>query len=427
MESAKLQNLADRNGDEGQAAFWGRILHIAREGQPFVAGVCLLAVLAATSGTVVGGKLKWRNEALVPTMVAGGGRDAPFLVRPAALATSGRELGVDWLQEPMRLPKGMIPRPTVCLHLMRIFGKDARLQINGFPSPISLLSLLTDEELSRKCIGTPTLVRTKYGIRFPTASPAVRGSTPGDEAHRDQCLACFAEFGIPLSQRIVAGQQASTLRCVLEDSLANFHLQQDEIAWTSLAYALYLPPVKQWKNRYGRVYCFDDLAKELLHRGLEGSCGGTHQLISLTILLRVDNDSPILSGEERTAVQTYVSQLVNLATRSQDSDGSWSVHWNHTPDQKPGLGERSAADTPQSRLLITGHLAEWMTHLPVDCKMPEATREAALSWLRQRLKRLDARQFWDEFCPYTHAICAIRDLSGKGKDGGSRWTAPSQF
>jgi hypothetical protein len=351
-------------------------------------------------------------------MVAGGGRDAPFLVRPAAFSMAGREAGIDWLREPMRLPKGMIPRPTVCLHLMRIFGKDARLQIDGFPSPISLLSLLTDEELSRKCMGTPTVVRTKHGIRFPTASPAVRGRTPGDEAHRDQCLACFAELGIPLSQRIVAGQGASTLQCVLEDSLANFHLQQNEIAWTALAYALYLPPVKQWKNRYGRVYCFDDLANELLRRGLKGSCGGTHQLISLTILLRVDADSPILSEQVRTTARTYVGQLVNLAIRTQDSDGSWSIHWNHTPEQPLGAMEASAADTPNSRLLITGHLAEWMTYLPVEGKVPDTTRKAAVSWLRQRLRRIDVRQFWDEFCPCTHAICAIRDLSGE--DGGSR-------
>jgi hypothetical protein len=295
---------------------------------------------------------------------------------------------------------------------MRIFGNGAQLDIEGTSMPITLLSLLTDEELSRRYIGASTVVRTKYGIRFPTATPAAPDGALGDEIHRDQSLACLAEFGVPLSQGIVLASGTSTLQHVLEDSLANFHLEQREIAWTALAYAVYLPSVRQWRNRFGRVFCFDDLAKELLQRGMKGSCGGIHQLVAMTALVRVDAVRPVLSEEVRTRLHAYVSRFVDLAIRSQQPDGSWSIHWNHSLAEPPDTMEASAADTPSSRLLVTGHLGEWMTCLPSDCKVPDATRKAAVSWLRQRLKEINVQRFSEGFCPYTHAICAVRDLAG---------------
>src|SRR5207302_3298465 len=121
------------------------------------------------------------------------------------------------------------------------------------------------------------LVGPALGWRSPTGGAEGTARDPSMELHRDQTLAAFAELGLPLSFTLQGDGGTGTLRDVLDDSLANFHLGQKELAWTALAYALYLPPVKSWINRYGERFGFDQLVSEMLDRPLDAeSCGGTH-------------------------------------------------------------------------------------------------------------------------------------------------------
>lgn len=386
-----------------------------------IVGVSLLMFFAAMAGLSVGPILKARHEAssrpAILASEADQARDMPFTVKPVSKLSVSEvavQLDSDWLQQPMRLPTDILPAPSTCLHLMRIHGKDAEVEIEGVEAPVSLLRLLTDEGLGQKHIGESAVVHTEHGIRFPTAS---WGGTRGDEVHRDQCLASLGEFGVPLSHRIVIGGDLFTLRDVLRDSILNFHLGQEELAWTALAYALYLP-VNEWRNRYGQRYCFDDLVRELVRRRFAGaSCGGTHRLFALTMLACADDEVPILSAEVRTELRAYLGHSVNLVVRTQEPDGCWSIHWNRAMEQPLQMTETSAEDTLQSRLLITGHLAEWMPYLPSTLQIPDAVRERAVWWLRDHLRKVDAKQFWGGVCPHTHAVCAVRDWSGRATLG----------
>lgn len=119
------------------------------------------------------------------------------------------------------------------------------------------------------------MVRTRTGIRSNPLCVALGGT----EKHRDQLLASVAEVGLPLSLPVQIDGETFALRELLRDSIANFHLQQEEIPWTAIAYTLYLPPQRAWVNKLGERTTFDELAEAVIavppHKS---SCGGPASL-----------------------------------------------------------------------------------------------------------------------------------------------------
>jgi hypothetical protein len=153
--------------------------------------------------------------------------------------------------------------PSLCLHLLHLYGLEETFPYSDVESGTKLLDMLTNDRIGQPFFGVAPLIRTRSGIRFQ-GEPGLRAS----ESHRDQCLASFGELGLPLSYPLLVDGQNHTLRDVLCDSVANFHLKQAELNWTALAYILYLPPSRKWVNRYGEQYSFDDVVRNLLHRPL---------------------------------------------------------------------------------------------------------------------------------------------------------------
>lgn len=145
------------------------------------------------------------------------------------------------------------------------------------------------------------------------------------EAHRDQLLAVLGEIGIPLDAPVTTDRGPKPLRGLLDDSVANFSLDQGEIEWTALAYALYLPPQRQWTDKFGTAFQFDQLARELMRRelGEQRACSGTHLLYSLAVLCRVDESEPVLSQDTRRELRRYLAAMSDRAAASQRIDGSW--------------------------------------------------------------------------------------------------------
>jgi hypothetical protein len=306
------------------------------------------------------------------------------------------------------------------LHMLRVHRLDGIFVHERFPSSKKILECLTDEECGRAYFGYPPFVETRNGIQYlPRDGP----STPFGwrENHRDYVLASFAELGLPLSFSITFPHTASCLREVLLDSMANFHLNQEEIQWTALAYSLYMPPANSWVNRFGERNSFDDLARELLSRPYEhASCGGTHQLVACAILARVDQQQPVLSPKDRDSLTEGLQKAARRALMAQCPDGSWYPDWFKEPNLlRAGSAIPADSATLGGRLLVTSHLAEALLYLPSNASVPDQALRLAGVWLYHQLRTASREDLKQNLCPFTHSVRVLQLLSSAPVDGGS--------
>jgi hypothetical protein len=295
------------------------------------------------------------------------------------------------------------PTVSTCLHLLRVEGQGARFRRSDPEGEVEVLSLLTDAERGRSLFGGPMLVRTSCGVRYPTLDSTITGRKAWRETHRDQCLAAFGETGVSLTRVIRFGDGEARLRDVLRDSIAGFHLKQEELVWTALAYALYLPPRTSWTNRFGESTDFDQLTEVLMEAAFEkSSCGGVHLISTLTAIWRVDEEVSILSGQTREKLRSAVRGYVDRAVATQSDDGSWPLNWL--------ASGASRVDDESSRLLATGHIAEWLLCVPPDVAVPRETLERSAIYLTRRLQAADQTTIRDDYCPVSHAVCVLQQL-----------------
>ena len=329
-------------------------------------------------------------------------RDVPHAVPPLAPPLFSRDSSEGCLIDSILSQTTSFPAigSGLC-HLLRVYGLGP-LHHDRFSCGQEVVSALTDVTVSQERLGRSLAFQTRHGARFRFAASLQEALEWGGENHQDLTLAALAELGLPLATPLRTETGVFELRDVLKDSLAHFTLRQGQIAWTAIAYALYLPPQKAWCNRDGERFTFDDLTAELLRPERKEPCGGTHLLYAMTLLVRVDSASPCLSAPTRQAVLGHLRQRVSAAVASQTKEGYWAFGWD---------GSEVAGETPAERRLITGHLIEWMQRLPKDLQpSPEVYRRAA-SWLCSQLAG-DPLEPAD-FCPWTHAVCSVRNLIGE--------------
>jgi hypothetical protein len=315
-------------------------------------------------------------------------------------------LPVTWAstQSVIEVPEEGKLNPSLCLHLLKLYGRNAEIKLPNQRYSGTILSILTDSDLGKRIFGDVQLVKTPFGVRFPTVVP--RRRSIADEAHRDQCLATFAEIGVPLSETLtISGERFSVLDALI-DSTLNFSLDQDELEWSSVAYVLYLPPRSEWHNRFGAKYSFDELADELMRRDLKkSSCAGMHVLISLAVFLEVDRQSPILTGSTRSSIVRYLNRNLTSISHKQNVEGFWSLNWMDSEDAD--TNRISRLDTLESRILVTGHILEFLSYLPHHLSYEPKLKDAATDWLRNRLTGSSPAEFWSNICPYTHGAFAL--------------------
>lgn len=394
-------------------------VHPRSDGKNFVRKVAWL-ILVVTIGLLGGiGFARWRSgskektPALTLSQLLGQPEGKP-VNEPLQLrlnVPSGLEVqpvSLPWLSEGWKVPKGFAPSVSMILHMMNIGGIKATAVLGDPEEKVDLLGVVTDDVKSQKYLGQLVAVPVRTGVRFPTVPADPRLGTLGDESHRDQCLACLAQLGLPLAYPLHLDGLTYSLQEVLQDSLANFDIHQKELEWTGLAYTLYLPPLRQWKNRFGDRYSFDDLTTELLSRSLvHSACGGSHRLILLTLLHRADKEHPILSADVRGRLEEFLRGAVKLAVSSQRPDGTWPIDWIHglIPDGSPP--NWSAKDAPGLDILIGGHVIEWFYNMPEGLQPPRKTLEAGLKAVRTRVSTLDERAFFADFCPNSHALRVV--------------------
>jgi hypothetical protein len=274
---------------------------------------------------------------------------------------------------------------------------------------LDLLAILTDEQSGAAYFPTPPLRISRDGVRLSE----VGRRDARDEAHRDQFLAALGQIGIPLSFPLKAHGRAFQVQHLLNDSLANFHLGQEELAWSALAYALYLPPQASWRNRFGESFSFDALADELIRRPLsKESCGGLHLVHALTVLLRANSEwHVVLSENSLSRIRKRLSEYATLAEASQLGNGSWRTNWHSAASKTEGQNGFSNADSVTAAVTVTGHLAEWLLILPHELQVAPDVPLRAAYWLEQQLRNVSEEDLFDNFCPYSHAVYVLRTLA----------------
>ena len=351
-----------------------------------------------------------QNKATEPDAV-NPGREAPLQVRPLARPLFGRDSAEAVcvsrvLQDPRPEPLNV----SSCCHLLRLYGLGA-FRHPRFASGREVVAVLTDHGLSKPLFGEPIFFKTRSGIRYRDLG--IQKVYTG-ENHRDFCLATFADLGLPLTTPMTAVDGSYSLRDLLRDAVENFNIKQDELAWTAIAYALYLTPQRAWTNRYGESFTFDDVANALMRAPLhKASCGGAHLLYAMTVLWRADLSSACLSESVREALAQHLQQQMTLAVSVQAREGYWSLDWHATATEASKARRIRPPDNLSARLLATGHLLEWLELLPVEFQpAPDVYRRAA-RWLCAALGEKFPLTKPADFCPCVHAVCAVRTLIGE--------------
>jgi len=317
-----------------------------------------------------------------------------------------------WMRRHLQPPPDKPVSASFCLHLLRLYGKNATFQHPTLKTGDTILAVLTNDTASASFFGAPHSLRTTYGVRFPSDKSESGRTALEVDAHRDHTLAVLSELGVPLSFPVTVNNERLSLSEVLKDSIATFHLQQKELAWTATAYILLLPPHREWTNRFGERFTFDQLISELLSRPLhKDSCSGTHLLVALTLAARANDINSFLTEPMRLRLHRFLDAAVTAACETQQADGSWLPTWNRALHESASPPRSATIDGPIDRLLVTGHLTEWLLYLPRQHQPHLSTFERAAKWLQAELVKALPTKDDAVLCPYAHAFGVLQTLS----------------
>jgi hypothetical protein len=336
------------------------------------------------------------------------------------------------------------PRPTSSfselLHAIHAF-KDApdAWTRDKTPSIQEIQSILLDYERAAVLFGErSSIVQTPYGLHFATP----RSADIAAQAHIDQALTILADLGIKANQPIAARGIQGTVKDLLADTTANFQTR-GEFEWSALALLQYYPSRKIWSNRFGETFDYDKVSSKLMSRPLHmASCGGAHVLTCLAAILQCDAQEPLLSPRMRSAVTSYLANMMRYVSNRQLPDGSIDPAWNlqlraqpwyvetlSLINAKPMISrvERLASEQSEllredddAQLLYTSHLAEWALYLPLDMQPEPDFYSRAARFLYHQLLDADAKFAGRNYCPYSHAIAVLVVLNNsKVQKGGN--------
>lgn len=338
------------------------------------------------------------------------------------------------------------------IHALHTYESDCQPPSNEQPSLDELKSVVMDFTKNGEWFnGQCSIVETGEGLRFISGR-----NIPSASAHVDQTLWILGHMGVSLDDPLITPLGRSTLQDVLDDSIANFHLE-GELEWTSAALILYLPPQRSWQNKIGMEFNFDILAKELMSRSFSKTpCSGTHDLYALALLLRADRMEPVLSDGVRDMMEDFLRRTTAVLHQSQLANGAfpsdwyrqilrepwyWDIvaeceksypdqlrqvremHLNQTqsPEGQDIVSEEDAIAQPttvtrSSMVHMTGHHLEWLLMLPPEFQPEAALFERATEFCAEALEVADADELRIHVCPYSHAARMLRLFLKRSSD-----------
>jgi hypothetical protein len=275
--------------------------------------------------------------------------------------------------------------------------------------------LLVNDARFAEVFGTeepPLLIETdgRQGARLRNQEGNKSGS------HTDHTIACLAEVGTAIDFPVQTRTYQTTFGDLVRQSLRDFSLNQAEYEWSTLTYALLLPPDATWFSTEGQQIDFDRLSERIMRQEMpQGVCFGNHRLFTLAMMLRIDEldpQRPMFSKARREEILQYLLKMTALLVKNQHRQGFWNSNWpNRAPEQeKPSDVE---GDRLGDRILATGHALEWWAMAPRELHPSRDVLVRAGQWLVATIEEMSDDQIAANYTFLTHAGRALALWRGK--------------
>lgn len=308
------------------------------------------------------------------------------------------------------------------VHALRLWGADSNFSDPKIPTGQQLRDYFLDDAAFRQFAGekaSPLFYHGKNGIEVRSFDDRLTDRATSSH-HADDLLATLAESGIPLDTPLHLRDGDAKVSDLLETSLSRFHLDQLEYEWTAIAYARYVFPQREWRNKYGQRIDVDQLVEELIDHPLGlGPCNGLHRLEALAVLCRADEQVHALSGRTKLKMLLTMKRVSMLLAETQTADGYWTRQWPQ--GHAAAHSDKDDAPTLHDKLLVTGHHLEWLALAPDEVQPPRETIVRAGQWLARTLVEMDQKELLEAYGPYSHAARAL--CLWRSKDPFTAWQA----
>ena len=294
------------------------------------------------------------------------------------------------------------------VHALRLWGPAADFGDPAIPTGRELRDYFLDNATVRRYAGDktpPLFFHGSNGIEVRSYDDSV---TDRDTSsfHTDDLLATLAESGLPLDTPLHLADGEARIEDLLRTALTRFHLEQLEYEWTAIAYARYVFPQREWRNKYGEKINVDQLVDEIVsHPPDLGPCNGLHRLEALAVLNRADEQYRVLSRTTKRKMLLYMKRSSLALAAAQSPEGYWTRQWPQ--GTAAATFTKETAPTLHDKLLVTGHHLEWLALAPDEVQPPREHVVRAGQWLARTLVELDEKELLNAYGPYTHAARAL--------------------
>ncbi|QDT27275.1 hypothetical protein Enr10x_25910 [Gimesia panareensis] len=348
---------------------------------------------------------EWEQARQLPTLRLNPLTVAPEYDRPEIVSDQDLSDVLSRLRPQFR---GKQPRINHVDHALRFWGLEAEFDDPKSLSGIEMRDILLDHRRFGQVWGAktkPLLVRNENGLRARVQEGLETSS------HEDHTLATLAEVGTPADYPIVLAQGETTLAEMIQESLKSFSLNQVEYEWSALVFALFLDSPESWTTSEGQRIDFDAISERIMRQQpTKGVCYGNHRLHALVMILRVDEQTPILSKEGRQKVIDYLKGITDRLVKSQSAEGYWDKNWDGT---ELDLSTEQKFTPRARRALATGHAMEWWALAPPEVLPPDETLIKAGHWLVQTIQKMPESEIKSSFTFLSHAGRALALWRGK--------------
>ena len=294
------------------------------------------------------------------------------------------------------------------VHALRLWGPAADFGDATIPNGRALHDYFLDDVAFRKLAGDaapPLYARGADGITVRSYDDQLTDQTTSS-VHTDDLLATLAETGTPLDAPLRLRDGDARVADLLTAALSRFHLEQFEYEWTTIAYARYVFPQRQWRNKYGERIDVDSLVAEIVSAPPQlGPCNGLHRLEALVVLYRADEEFHALKPRTKLQMLLYMKRASNALVEAQTAEGYWTRQWPQGAAAATPAKEN--APSLHDKLLVTGHHLEWLALAPEEVQPPRETVVRAAQWLARALVEMDEKDLLEAYGPYSHAARAL--------------------
>ncbi|WP_417383591.1 hypothetical protein [Gimesia sp.] len=304
--------------------------------------------------------------------------------------------------------RGKSPQTNHVDHALRFWGIEAEFDDPRSLSGIEMRDLLLDHRRFGDAWGEktdPLLVHNQFGVRVRVQEGLETSS------HEDHTLATLAEVGTASDYPVVTSEGETNLSAMIEEAMRSFSLNQVEYEWSAIVFALYINSARDWMTTEGQNINFDLISERIMRQPpVKGVCYGNHRLHALVILLRVDEQTPILTKAGREKIVKYLQGITSVLVKNQSEEGFWDKNW----DAQPLDLESEKKFAPDSRrVLATGHAMEWWSLAPPEVLPPDETLQKAGHWLVETIQQMPESEIQSSYTFLSHAGRALALWRGK--------------